>query len=263
MAKVGPQRAAELTGVSKSTIQRAMKGGKISYEIDNAGRRVIDVSELERVFGLAPQGAAAPIATASIENELEKAASMIEAERMKMRIRMLEDQMEVARDQIEDLKEQRDQWQKQAQQVLITSQYSQKQAEELKEELKERDRRAQQMRRQAELRQAEMKQGQMNQVPMNQKGSPRRPAAAPVSGQVAEQVARPVKSPEGEAPVPTEKRRIGPFGRQKQVAVEAAAQTVQAARSFDIQGLWQKIRGESVANSSEAPVADKDQQASA
>ncbi len=240
MAKVGPQRAAELTGVSKSTIQRAMKGGKISYEIDNAGRRVIDVSELERVFGLAPQGTPAPVASASIESELEKAASMIEAERMKMRIRMLEDQMEAAREQIEDLKEQRDQWQKQAQQVLITSQYSQKQAEELKEELKERDRRAL-MRRQAEMKQAE---------------SQRR------SGQPA-QAARPVKATPGEAPVPTEKRRIGPFGRQKQAAAEAAAQTVQVAKSFDIQGLWQKIRGESVANSSEAPVADKDQQASA
>lgn len=254
MAKVGPQRAAELTGVSKSTIQRAMKGGKISYEIDNAGRRVIDVSELERVFGLAPQGAAAPMATASIENELEKAASMIEAERMKMRIRMLEDQMDVAREQIEDLKEQRDQWQKQAQQVLITSQYSQKQAEELKEELKERDRRAQ-MRREAEVarRQAE---------------APRRPVAqgAPVKAapvKVDPVKAAPVKAVAGEAPIPTEKRRMGPFSRQKQVAAEAAAQTVQAAKSFDIQGLWQKIRGESVANNSEAPVVMEDQKTSA
>lgn len=242
MAKVGPQRAAELTGVSKSTVQRAMKAGKLSYEIDNAGRRVIDVSELERVFGLAPQGAAAPAtAHASVESELEKAASMIEAERMKMRIRMLEDQLEASREHIEDLKEQRDQWQKQAQQVLITSQYSQKQAEELKEELKERDRRAQ-MRRQAETQQR------------------RGPAGQPVSKSVTKPVA-------GEAPVPTEKRRIGPFGRQKQAVAEAASQTVQAtaqtAKAFDIQGLWQKIRGESVANNAEAPAETAKGQASA
>ena len=51
MSKIGPQRAADLTGRSKSTIQRAMNTGKLSYEIDSAGRRVIDVSELERVFG--------------------------------------------------------------------------------------------------------------------------------------------------------------------------------------------------------------------
>ena len=52
MAKVGAQRAAELTGKSKSTIQRSMNNGKLSYEMDTSGRRVIDVSELERVFGL-------------------------------------------------------------------------------------------------------------------------------------------------------------------------------------------------------------------
>ncbi len=244
MAKVGPQRAAELTGVSKSTVQRAMKAGKLSYEIDNAGRRVIDVSELERVFGLAPQGGSAPAtANVSIENELEKAASMIEAERMKMRIRMLEDQLDASREHIEDLKEQRDQWQKQAQQVLITSQYSQKQAEELKEELKERDRRAQ-MRRQAEVQQQRRN----------------APAGQPVNKTVTKQVA-------GEAPVPTEKRRMGPFGRQKQAVAEAATQgvqaTAQAAKSFDIQGLWQKIRGESVASNANAPVETAKDQASA
>ncbi len=243
MAKVGPQRAAELTGVSKSTVQRAMKAGKLSYEIDNAGRRVIDVSELERVFGLAPQGATAPMATAaSVESELEKAASMIEAERMKMRIRMLEDQLEASRDHIEDLKEQRDQWQKQAQQVLITSQYSQKQAEELKEELKERDRRAQ-MRRQAEVQ---------------RRGGP---ASAPSQKTAPKPMA-------GEAPIPTEKRRIGPFGRQKQAAAAEAANpgtqtTAQAAKSFDIQGLWQKIRGESVANNVQAPAETVKDKASA
>ena len=229
MAKVGPQRAAELTGRSKSTVQRAMKAGKLSYEIDNAGRRVIDVSELERVFGLAPQGAAVPAASAvSVESELEKAASMIEAERMKMRIRMLEDQLDVSREQIEDLKEQRDQWQKQAQQVLITSQYSQKQAEELKEELKERDRRAQ-MRRQMEVQ---------------RRGAP---GAKPVTKPASEKVI--IEKPQ-------EPRRIGPFGRQKQAAAEVAVQATQAAKNFDIQGLWQKIRGESVANNTEVP-ADK------
>ena len=55
MAKVGAQRAAELTGKSKSTIQRAMKSGKISFELDHNNRRVIDVAELERAFGLVPQ----------------------------------------------------------------------------------------------------------------------------------------------------------------------------------------------------------------
>lgn len=148
MAKVGAQRAAELTGKSKSTIQRAMNSGKLSYELDPNGRRVIDVSELDRAFGL--QQDSGPSNSTSVEQELEKASALIEMERMKMRIQMLENQLEAAENQIEDLKAQRDQWQKQASQVLITSQFSQKQAEELSEQLKERERRARERREKME-----------------------------------------------------------------------------------------------------------------
>lgn len=51
MAKVGAQRAAIMTGRSKSTIQRAMKAGRLSFEIDDQGQKLVDISELERVFG--------------------------------------------------------------------------------------------------------------------------------------------------------------------------------------------------------------------
>ena len=142
MAKVGAQRAADLTGKSKSTIQRAMNSGKLSYELDPNGRRVIDVSELERAFGLDNTSTSAAGASASVEQELEKASALLEMERMKMRIQMLEGQLQTAEAQIEDLKAQRDQWQRQANQVLITSQYSQKQAEELAAQIKEREARA-------------------------------------------------------------------------------------------------------------------------
>lgn len=141
MAKVGAQRAAELTGRSKSTIQRSMNSGKLSFELDANGRRVIDVSELDRAFGLLKEESAVNHGP-SVEQELEKAQGMLEMERLKMRIRMLEQQLETAESQIEDLKGQRDSWQKQATQVLLTSEYNQKQAEELREELKERERRA-------------------------------------------------------------------------------------------------------------------------
>jgi len=141
MAKVGAQRAADLTGRSKSTVQRAMNSGKLSFEVDGNGRRLIDVSELDRVFGLLPQGAgngAAAQETGS-QSELQRAADMLEIERLKMRVRSLEEQLEITRDQLEDMRGQRDLWQKQSQQILITSQYSQKQAEELKEELRQRE----------------------------------------------------------------------------------------------------------------------------
>ena len=146
MAKVGAQRAAELTGRSKSTVQRAMNSGKLSFEIDGNGRRLIDVSELDRVFGMLPQGNGGGNAAqeSSSQAELQRAADMLEIERLKMRARGLEEQIEILRDQLEDMRGQRDLWQKQSQQILITSQYSQKQAEELKEELRVREERARQ-----------------------------------------------------------------------------------------------------------------------
>lgn len=150
MAKVGAQRAAELTGRSKSTIQRAMNSGKLSFEIDANDRRIIDVSELDRVFGLQPQNGNAAAGNGNSPSsqettsqaELQRAADMLEIERLKMRVRALEDQLEMTREQLEDMRGQRDLWQKQSQQILITSQYSQKQAEELKEELRQREERA-------------------------------------------------------------------------------------------------------------------------
>lgn len=138
MAKVGAQRAAELTGKSKSTIQRSMNNGKLSFELDANNRRIIDVSELDRVFGL-NNSMTTESSTSSAEVEIQKASDMIEMERMKMRIKMLEEKLYSTEVQLEDLKDQRNQWQKQAQQILITSQYSQKQAEELQSELKSRE----------------------------------------------------------------------------------------------------------------------------
>lgn len=162
MAKVGAKRAAELTGKSKSTIQRAMKNGKISYEVDDAGRRLIDVSELERAYGLKANKDEKSTSTAKsnnnggmsiAESELMKARHTLELERLMLQNKMLNEQLNQNADVIADLKAQRDQWQKQAQQVLLTSQHSQKQSDERIAELREREelriKRAMQQKRQA------------------------------------------------------------------------------------------------------------------
>ncbi len=143
MAKVGAQRAAVLTGKSKSTIQRAMNSGKLSYELDRNKRRIIDVSELERVFGIvqtAPQPTAA--ATKKAAAKQDGVETVLEKERMAMQIKMLEQQLSTAQEQIDDVRDQRNKWEKQASQMLITSQYSQRQAEELRTQIKEREERA-------------------------------------------------------------------------------------------------------------------------
>lgn len=162
MPKVGPQRAAEMTGRSKSTIQRAMNAGKLSYEVDESGHRVIDVSELERVFGLQAQDTVQDV-SAAVKIELQKAADLLETERLKMRIRILEDQLHGTQGALDDMKSQRDSWQKQAQQVLLTSQYSQKQAEELKAEIRERDKREAERRAALEERLRRLKAQSQNQ----------------------------------------------------------------------------------------------------
>lgn len=143
MSKVGVQRATELTGKSKSTIQRAMKTGKVSYDVDGT-RKLIDVSELERVFGVISDAMTVNNNTEtnvvpSYEAELQKAKHTLEIDRLEMKIRMLEDQLDAANNQIDDLKAQRDSWQKQAQQVLLTSEHSQKQSDDRIAELQKRE----------------------------------------------------------------------------------------------------------------------------
>ena len=155
MAKVGVQRATELTGKSKSTIQRAMKAGKLSYDVEN-NRKLIDVSELERVYGTTSinNDAANTNAEPSYETELQKARHTLEIDRLELKIKMLEDQLDAANTQIDDLKSQRDSWQKQAQQVLLTTEYAQKQSDERIAELQKREearQKAIQAKRQAEL----------------------------------------------------------------------------------------------------------------
>lgn len=159
MAKVGAQRAAVLTGRSKSTIQRAMNSGKLSFEIDQNDRRVIDVSELERVFGIKQQSlsipaqaspASAPAGSIASAAPAISVDTAVERENMRMQIKMLEQQLHTAQEHIDDLKDQRDKWEKQASQVLITSQYSQRQAEELKAQIREREDRARQRRAEME-----------------------------------------------------------------------------------------------------------------
>lgn len=50
MALVGLKRASELTGKNQSTIHRAMKAGRLSYSLSDSGERLLDTSELTRLF---------------------------------------------------------------------------------------------------------------------------------------------------------------------------------------------------------------------
>lgn len=172
MAKVGAQRAAELTGKSKSTIQRAMKSGKLSFEMDKTGHRVIDVSELERVYGLEKQESATP----SKADALKEAEQLLETERLKLQLKNAQDQLQMAEEQIDDLKTQRDQWQKQAQQVLITSQYSQEQAKTYQEEL-QKHRQAEEAKRHAIMKKKAMMKARMAKMEADNQNTSETPSS--------------------------------------------------------------------------------------
>jgi hypothetical protein len=124
MAKVGLQRAAELTGKSRSTIHRAMNAGRLSYEKNESGERLIDVSELQRLFGevrpedvkndaLGDRGHATQLAETRAQLELERAKNGLLAERI-----------EELKGREAELREDRDRWRAQAEQAtrLLTHQ---------------------------------------------------------------------------------------------------------------------------------------------
>ena len=51
MAKVNISQAARMTGKDRKTIQRHMEKGTLTFENDAQGRKLVDVSELVRVYG--------------------------------------------------------------------------------------------------------------------------------------------------------------------------------------------------------------------
>ena len=51
MAKLSISGAAKATGKARTTIQGHVKKGLLSIDVDSTGRKLIDVSELQRVYG--------------------------------------------------------------------------------------------------------------------------------------------------------------------------------------------------------------------
>lgn len=119
-------QVAKLTGRSKGTISKALNDGTLSYlEKSETGQYSIDMAEALRVF---------PAKTSQDRVEQERAGSLnteelnhsmllqTEIDRLKYRLETAESERQREREnnqaQIDDLKTQRDQWQKQAEQTL-------------------------------------------------------------------------------------------------------------------------------------------------
>lgn len=109
MPELSLSQAAKLTGRSKSTINRAIKTGKISATRHEDGSYSIDPGELSRAFKLEPQEGS------------ERSDTAPDGTRLLERIEALEAMLNREREIAADLKEDRDRWRQQAT-ALLTDQ---------------------------------------------------------------------------------------------------------------------------------------------
>lgn len=109
MPELSLSQAAKLTAKSKSTINRAIKTGKLSATRHEDGSYSIDPAEISRVFGMEPQ-----------EGSKRRDAEP-DGTRLLERIEALEVMLNREREISADLKEDRDRWRQQAT-ALLTNQ---------------------------------------------------------------------------------------------------------------------------------------------
>lgn len=116
-------QAAEATGKNVATITRAIKSGKLSATKDTSGAWQIDGAELSRVYPLRTQSTKIPTmqkdATPTQRDNLTEANALREElaalrERDKLKDTLLENYVA----QMADLKEDRDKWRQQANNLL-------------------------------------------------------------------------------------------------------------------------------------------------
>jgi len=103
--------AAKAVGKTKSTITKAIASGKLSAIKNDNGAWEIDASELYRVYP------PTPLETV----EIEQNDTLKEMGRNSKEIETLERLLKAAEEQIDDLKADRDEWRKQANQLLLTN----------------------------------------------------------------------------------------------------------------------------------------------
>lgn len=119
MAKVALTRAAELTGKSPSTIHRAMRKGRLSFETDDHGARLVDVAELERAFGLLPQLPSPRNGDAQLQSDVAQSLDVrVELEVSRFKIAALEERVRELATQRDEMRDDRDHWRAQAERVL-------------------------------------------------------------------------------------------------------------------------------------------------
>jgi len=105
-------QAAKATGVATATITRALKSGKISGQKDSNGAWVIDPAELHRVFP--------PVSLKGHEKPLMKQnATPYEMDERLSESNALQREVQVLRETLADVREDRDKWRDMAERLSI------------------------------------------------------------------------------------------------------------------------------------------------
>lgn len=125
MAGIYLREAAKLAGVNPSTLHRAMKNGKLSFTLDGDGQRLIDPAELDRwKSDYQPQNGSNRGKTDASDSpqsvEVIRLQAQLDIEKAKA-AGLLEKLADI-KGQLDDMREQRDQWQTQAQTLLLGNQ---------------------------------------------------------------------------------------------------------------------------------------------
>jgi hypothetical protein len=112
MTKISISEAARLTGKPRSTLHRHIKNGKLSKEQDGMGHPVLNIAELERVYGAiqkhymsqtAQKGQPATGQTGAMDRE---------------ELAVLRREVVLLNEQLHDIRIDRDQWRQQATALL-------------------------------------------------------------------------------------------------------------------------------------------------
>lgn len=103
--------AAKQAGISKATLSRAIKNGRVSATRNDKGGWDVDPAELFRVY---PRNTATVAVNGSMKRDTTPIATADETPTLKAEIEGLKAQLALMREQLDDVKDQRDGWQKQA-----------------------------------------------------------------------------------------------------------------------------------------------------
>lgn len=111
------QQAANATGKAKSTIQRAIKSGKLSASIKEDGSYGIDTSELDRVYALRNTGGAPVVMKQNVTEERNG-----ETELLRTKVELLQMQNEILKETTQDLRKRLDNSDAERRQLLMVLQ---------------------------------------------------------------------------------------------------------------------------------------------